>query len=359
MKTSHAVSLPDSQEISKIHTDVLTWYNYNQRALPWRAVDAERSNPYYVWLSEIMLQQTTVTAVIPYFIKFLEYWPTIFDLAKASEEEVADAWAGLGYYSRARNLHKCAQIVANEHSGQFPNGHKDLLALPGIGPYTAGAICSIAFNQPTVTVDGNIDRVFARYFNIETPFPHAKPQINELASTLMDTKLNLIPSFFVQALMDIGATICQPKKVQCNLCPLKDGCKSRMQGNQLDLPKKEKKARQSRVAVCYVVEKGGEVLLERRPDNVLFGRMLGLPTSSLYKSLKLKDVKGIKGYKKNLFVEHVFTHFSLKLYVVKIDYGSFMNLHQGDIIGDIIWSDCDRIEEMNFPSLFRKVLNCL
>ena len=356
MKTSHDITIPDSQEILKFHDDVLKWYEKEQRRLPWRAVNPDDANPYHVWLSEIMLQQTTVSAVIPYFLKFTDKWPTVHDLANAAEEDIMDAWAGLGYYSRARNLLKCAKQIVDEHGGALPSDDKELLKLAGIGPYTAGAISSIAYNKPVVTIDGNIDRVFARYHSIKTPFPDAKTDIKELANVYMASTYNKRPSEFVQALMDLGATICQPKKVQCSICPLQDSCKGRAIGNDvLNIPAKVKKQKPQREALCFVVSDKDQILIERRPSKGLLANMLGFPTTPLNSDQAYSGIDKIKKDEKVNFVEHVFTHFALKLYVVKLSWEYFNEVYDSDIMGRVEWVDKDKLDEVSFPTLFKKV----
>ena len=217
---------------------LLAWYDRHRRVLPWRARAGERSDPYRVWLSEIMLQQTTVKAVGPYFEKFVARWPTVDALGKASLDDVLRMWAGLGYYSRARNLHACAAAVMREHGGQFPDSEEGLRALPGVGPYTAAAIAAIAFDHPTMPVDGNIERVVSRLFAVEDELPKAKPRIQALAQTLLPADR---AGDAAQALMDLGATICTPKKPACVLCPFTEGCTARARGDQEIFPRKAPK----------------------------------------------------------------------------------------------------------------------
>src|SRR5271169_5096799 len=226
-------------------TLLLDWYDHHRRALPWRPPQGKRADPYAVWLSEIMLQQTGVKTVGPYFEKFLARWPDIAALGRASLDDVLRMWAGLGYYSRARNLHACAVKVAREHGGAFPDGEQGLRALPGIGPYTAAAISAIAFGRRTMPVDGNIERVVSRLFAIEAPLPQAKPLVRRFAETLLgdaiagDEKSRAGDS--AQALMDLGASICTPKKPACSLCPFNEGCAARQRGDQESFPRKAAK----------------------------------------------------------------------------------------------------------------------
>ena len=237
---------------------LLEWYDRHRRALPWRPLPGERADPYRVWLSEIMLQQTGVKTVGPYFEKFVARWPDVGALGRASLDEVLRMWAGLGYYSRARNLHACAVKVLGDHDGAFPESEEGLRELPGIGPYTAAAIAAIAFGRHRMPVDGNIERVVSRLFALEEPLPQAKPRIQELATTLLgpagvgDACSRAGDS--AQALMDLGSAICTPKKPACALCPLNDGCAARAHGDQETFPRKApKKAGALRRGAAFVV----------------------------------------------------------------------------------------------------------
>ena len=228
----------------RINADrLLAWYDANARDLPWRIPPqrsraGDRPDPYHIWLSEVMLQQTTVAAVIPYFDHFTQRWPTVADLAAAEDADVMGAWAGLGYYARARNLLKCARAVAAE-GGRFPGTEADLAQLPGIGPYTAAAVAAIAFGRRAVVVDGNVERVMARIHDVETPLPDAKSLLRELADAATpDTR----PGDYAQAVMDLGATVCTPRSPSCGICPWADGCAARKAGTAAALPRKRPKA---------------------------------------------------------------------------------------------------------------------
>lgn len=219
---------------------LLDWYDRHARVMPWRTSPADRKagvmpDPYRVWLSEVMLQQTTVAAVKDYFRRFTERWPTVVDLANAADADVMAEWAGLGYYARARNLLKCARAVVSDHGGTFPDTREGLLTLPGIGPYTAGAISSIAFNRSEVVVDGNVERVMSRLYNVHTPLPAAKPELTELARDLTPKDR---AGDYAQAVMDLGATICTPKSPACGICPWRNPCQARTEGTAAELPKK-------------------------------------------------------------------------------------------------------------------------
>ena len=257
---------------------LLKWYDRHRRAMPWRALPGETPDPYRVWLSEIMLQQTTVAAVIPYFDRFLSRFPTVADLAAADTGAVMEAWAGLGYYARARNLHACAKAVLA--AGGFPQTLDGLRALPGVGPYTAAAVASIAFGIPVVPVDGNVERVTARVFDIRTPLPAAKPAIAAAAARLgADPDAAARPSDFTQALFDLGATVCIPRAPLCALCPWMQPCRARAAGDPERVPVKAAKAvRPVRYgAHFWLQDAAGRVLLRRRPASGLLGGMLELP----------------------------------------------------------------------------------
>ena len=241
---------------------LLAWYDRHRRVLPWRPLPGERADPYRVWLSEIMLQQTGVKTVGPYFEKFVARWPDVAALGRASLDDVLRMWAGLGYYSRARNLHACAVAVLRDHGGVFPDTEEGLRALPGIGPYTAAAIAAIAFDRRTMPVDGNIERVVSRLFAVEEPLPQAKPLIQQLAATLLGPSR---AGDSAQALMDLGSSICTPKKPACALCPLNDDCAARARGDQETFPRKApKKTGALRRGAAFVVTRGDELLVRTR-----------------------------------------------------------------------------------------------
>ncbi|MFL4987837.1 MAG: A/G-specific adenine glycosylase, partial [Microvirga sp.] len=259
--------------------ELLAWYDRHRRDLPWRAKAGVPPDPYRVWLSEIMLQQTTVAAVKPFYERFLQRFPTVARLAEAPVEEVMQAWAGLGYYSRARNLHACAKAVAEGHGGRFPDTEAGLRRLPGIGAYTAAAIAAIAFDRPAAAVDGNVERVVSRLFLVETPLPKAKPAIRDLAEALVPAGR---PGDFAQALMDLGATICTPKRPACALCPWMRPCRARAEELQEAFPRKTPKAEGAvrRGAAFVALRADGAVLLRTRPPEGLLGGMAEPPTSA-------------------------------------------------------------------------------
>lgn len=298
---------------------LLTWYDRHRRDLPWRARPGEIVDPYRVWLSEIMLQQTTVTATIPYYETFLTRFPTVVALAAAPLDDVLAAWAGLGYYARARNLHACAKAVVA--LGGFPRDLDGLRALPGIGPYTAAAIGAIAFGLPTVPVDGNVERVVTRLFAIETPLPGAKPAIHAAAATLgSDPDAVARPSDFAQALFDLGATLCTPTNPACALCPWRDGCAGRRAGIAATLPRKApKKPRPLRHgAHFWLTDAAGHVLLRRRPPQGLLGGMTELPGTAWRDAAwdeadVLPHAPMAAAWRMLGEVRHGFTHFELRL----------------------------------------------
>ncbi|MCO5130784.1 MAG: A/G-specific adenine glycosylase [Xanthobacteraceae bacterium] len=300
---------------------LLAWYDRHRRRLPWRAAPGETADPYRVWLSEIMLQQTTVRAVGPYFEKFLARWPDVAAMARASLDDVLRMWAGLGYYSRARNLHACAVAVARDHGGAFPDTEAGLLTLPGVGPYTAAAIAAIAFGRRAMPVDGNIERVVSRLYAVEEALPQAKPRIRELAATLLGPAR---AGDSAQALMDLGATICTPRKPVCALCPLDEGCAARARGDQETFPRKTpKKIGALRRGAAFVVTRGDQLLVRTRPAKGLLGGMTEVPNSEWLASQEdaaaLAQAPAIKGvtrwHRKAGVVTHVFTHFPLELAV--------------------------------------------
>lgn len=299
---------------------LLAWYDVHRRVLPWRAPKGKRADPYRVWLSEIMLQQTTVAAVANYYREFLKRWPDVHALAKAPLDDVLTAWAGLGYYARARNLHAAAKVVSGEHNGAFPNTFEGLRALPGVGDYTAGAIAAIAFDLPHAAMDANAERVIARHAAIEEPLPKSKPAMRAALQALVPEKR---AGDFAQALMDLGSAICTPKKPACMHCPWFDGCKARKKGIQETLPVKGAKlARPLKRGVAFVVrDVDGLVLLQKRPEKGLLGGMMQPPLGpwtdafpSTEEAMKQAPFKA--NWKKRIgVVRHGFTHFELEIEV--------------------------------------------
>lgn len=360
---------------------LLAWYDRNRRRLPWRALPGETIDPYRIWLSEIMLQQTTVKAVGPYFEKFLARWPDVEAMGRASLDDILRMWAGLGYYSRARNLHACAVTVLHDHGGRFPDTEENLRALPGIGPYTAAAIAAIAFNRRTMPVDGNIERVVTRLFAVDEPLPKAKQRIQTLAATLLDESPagcdgnsragrdvktragrdgKSRAGDIAQALMDLGAAICTPKKPACVLCPLNDDCAARARGDQETFPRKTpKKAGELRRGAAFVVRCGNDVLVRTRPAKGLLGGMTEVPTSTWLAAQD--DVAALKQapclesaprwHRKAGTVTHVFTHFPLELAVYTATVTARIAMPDG-----MRWVPIARLNDEALPNLMRKVI---
>ncbi|MEM9968222.1 MAG: A/G-specific adenine glycosylase [Pseudomonadota bacterium] len=313
----------DLQNIDALPQALLAWYDIHARQMPWRVGPAERKSgvrpePYRVWLSEIMLQQTTVATVRSYFEKFTARWPTVTDLAAAKDADVMAAWAGLGYYARARNLLKCARVVVEEYQGAFPADHAALLKLPGIGPYTAAAISSIAFDLPFTVLDGNVERVMARLWDIHTPLPGAKTELMMRAEALTPQARS---GDYAQAVMDLGATICSPRTPACGICPWREPCIGRQQGTASGLPKKTpKQAKPVRHGIVYVARRtDGAWLLETRSDKGLLGGMLGWPGTE-WVNIDAGEPIGAPPIKAKWRllpgeIRHTFTHFHLILTV--------------------------------------------
>ena len=342
-------------DLSRLRAALLGWYDANARDLPWRVGPAEhargvRADPYRVWLSEVMLQQTTVPHATGYFLEFTRRWPTVLALAAAPEAEVMAAWAGLGYYARARNLIACARAVAQDHSGVFPDTEAGLLALPGVGAYTAAAVAAIAFDQPANVVDGNVERVAARLFALETPLPGAKPALKALASQLATAER---PGDWAQALMDLGATICRPRAPLCERCPVAFACAARAQGDPEAYPRKAAKAeRPRRHGVAFVLTCQGQVALQQRPPKGLLGGMLGLPTTDwrasppgLAEALAAAPIAA--DWRRLGPIEHVFTHFALTLEVWRAETAAPSP--------ELIWRPIDEAGQA-LPSVFLKAL---
>ena len=337
---------------------LLEWYDAHYRDLPWRVPPAHLTegiapDPYRVWLSEVMLQQTTVEAVKPYFASFVSRWPTVTDLAEADQDDIMKEWAGLGYYSRARNLVKCARAVANEHDGVFPSSENELLALPGIGPYTAAAISAIAFNKPAIVIDGNIERVTSRLYAIETPLPAAKAEIRHYLSLMLPLSR---PGDFAQAMMDLGASLCSPKRPKCMLCPVNEDCQALVSGDPEHFPvKAPRKPKPSRVGAAFVaVRADGAVLLRKRPESGLLGGMSEPPTTGWTARQDGDDsvdaAPFAAAWQAAGSVRHVFTHFELNLSVYRAD-------HVSHIAPDgWWWSPRQALMSEALPTVMKKAL---
>ena len=336
------------QTVARIRSALLDWYGQNARTLVWRTPPGSkaRPDPYRVWLSEVMLQQTTTPHATPYFQAFTTRWPTVNDLAAAPDSDVMAAWAGLGYYARARNLLACARAVARDHGGVFPGTEAELLKLPGVGAYTAAAVAAIAFGRPANVVDGNVERVMARLFAVETPLPAARPQLKAHAARfIIGNKPAAEHADWPQALMDLGATVCRPKSPLCDRCPVAFRCAALTTGDPDRYPLKVKKGeRPHRRGIAWVLRDGeGRVGLVRRPDKGLLGGMLGLPTSDWNALPDVTPPVSLDWHDAGT-VEHVFTHFSLTLAV---------HVAKGE--GDFLWTpEADAMASL--PTVFRKAL---
>ena len=341
------------------HADrLLAWYDRHRRTLPWRAAAGESTPPYRVWLSEIMLQQTTVATVGEYFRRFVERWPTVEALAAAPQDEVLSAWAGLGYYARARNLHACARTVAERHGGRFPEDEAGLRALPGIGPYTAAAIQAIAFDIPASAVDGNVERVIARLNALETPLPDVKPEIAARAAKLVPQSR---AGDYAQAMMDLGATVCVPRNPRCVICPLMAGCKARKQGIAEELPRRAPKAlKPTRRGLAFVLaRKDGAILLRKRPEKGLLGGMDEVP-SSAWREGRFVEATALgeapvpaRWQVMDGLVRHTFTHFHLELTVAR---ATATTARLGEQVAGAVWCPLDRLTERALPTVMRKVI---
>jgi len=337
---------------------LLAWYDRHRRALPWRVRKGEKPDPYLVWLSEIMLQQTTVKTVAPYFARFLARWPTVAELAAASLDDVLRAWAGLGYYARARNLHACAREIAARHGGEFPREIAALRTLPGIGDYTAAAVAAIAFDGAAVPVDGNVERVAARLFAVERELPAGKPEIKELAASLLPPRR---AGDFAQALMDLGATVCSPKRPACALCPWHQECAAHARGDQETFPRKapKREVRKRFGAAFVAVRADGHVLLRTRPERGLLGAMTEVPGSDwahdfdLAAALNSAPRLQAKAQWRQLsgIVRHVFTHFPLELVVFAAQVARNTSAPKG-----ARWVKLVDLPDEALPNVMRKVL---
>ena len=336
---------------------LLAWYDRHRRVMPWRPPPGRTADPYHVWLSEIMLQQTTVVTVGPYFLRFVERWPDIHALAEAGLDEVLHGWQGLGYYARARNLHRCAQAVSRDHDGVFPDTEAALLALPGIGPYTAAAIAAIAFNRPASVVDGNVERVMARLFAIQTPMPDAKPEMRAEAAGLAPTTSRGRPGDYAQGLMDLGAVICTPRNPRCGQCPIAECCSARVAGIAEELPRRAaKKAKPTRRGVAFwAVNPDGEVLIRRRIESGLLGGMMEIPSTGWREEgwtdeAALGSAPAAANWRPLIgIVRHTFTHFHLELSIQ-------VAIVEKEVVPDGTWCLPERLGEHALPTVMKKIV---
>lgn len=354
----HVNKSHDKSQVSEIAAALLAWYDAHHRELPWRISPRMRAggyqpDPYRVWLSEVMLQQTTVTAVKPYFMRFLKRWPSVSDLALADQDEVMKAWAGLGYYSRARNLKKCAETVLAIHGGRFPDTEDELRNLPGIGTYTAAAIAAIAFDKAAAVVDGNVERVMSRLFAIETPLPAAKSEIRARISAILPQQR---PGDFAQATMDLGATICSPKRPKCMFCPVTSHCEALRGDDPQHFPRKAAKKQKPlrRGAAFIAVRDDDAVLLRKRAQKGLLGGMAEPPTSSW--SARTDGATDIDAapfkaaWRPAGSIRHVFTHFELSMNVFRAD-GTAFAAPEG-----WWWSPPGELAKEALPSVMKKAI---
>ncbi len=345
---------------------LLAWYDQHRREMPWRSPAGQRPDPYHIWLSEIMLQQTTVATVKPYFEKFIKRWPSLEQFAASELDEVLQMWAGLGYYARARNLHKCAGRVMAELDGEFPQTQKQLLQLPGIGPYTAAAIMTIAFAARAVVVDGNVERVMARIFAVDEPLPRAKPLLKQHAESLTPDNR---PGDYAQAIMDLGATVCRPKKPLCSSCPWQSSCVAESRSVQEHYPRKIKKPpKPQRLGTAFWVQReDGKILLRKRDPNGLLGAMMEIPSSPwIDKTDKAFEENRPEAHapldtdwhRDNCsMVRHTFTHFHLEIEIWQA------RASLGAILADAAraeccsWVDINDLDNQALPTLMRKIVD--
>ena len=345
-------------DVNAMRARLLSWYDAQGRTLPWRIRPEDRArgisaDSYAVWLSEVMSQQTTIAHAAPYWQRFLQAFPSVTDLANADRDKVLTMWAGLGYYARARNLHKCAVMVRDEFSGVFPDNEADLLKLPGVGPYTAATIAAICYDEPTNIVDGNVERVISRIFRVQSLLPKSKPEIRACAGTLVKAGRC---GDYGQALMDLGSTVCTPKAPKCADCPWQDFCAARAFGDAVDYPKKApKKKLPIRYGAVFVLRCGDEILLERRADDGLLGGMMGFvgtawgdkPAAPLEAAPQHRNWEKLEGE-----VRHIFTHFDLRLTIYAAETA---DKNVGDKTA-LIWAPLADIENYALPTVFKKVL---
>ena len=344
--------------LAKMRKDLLSWYDLNGRTLPWRAAKGQKIQPYHVLLSEIMLQQTTVATVGPYFEKFVQRWPSLSDLACADLDEILHGWQGLGYYARARNLHLCAKMISEELGGKFPEKEDDLKKLPGIGIYTAAAISAIAFGNPANVVDGNVERVIARIHALKQPLKFIKSQIRDLSAKISPTSRKERPGDFAQAVMDLGATICTPRKPNCRICPWRCQCKAFQNDLQELIPaRQDKKSKPKRYGIVFWVKhRDAGILMKKRPNKGLLGGMVVVPSTEwVEKEWSTKDAQNTAPFKTNWkplpgVIKHTFTHFHLELSILAA------NVSRIGGTDDFIWVRPEKMHEIPLPTVMKKVV---
>ena len=337
---------------------MLDWYDRHRRVLPWRPPAGQTADAYHVWLSEIMLQQTTVATVGPYFHKFCNRWPTVNHLAAADLDEILHGWQGLGYYARARNMHRCAKIVSEDLNGYFPNNERELRNLPGIGAYTSAAISAIAFGKPANVVDSNVERVMARFYAIEEPLPSCKDSLRALSAKIAPRTVRGRPGDFAQAVMDLGATVCMSKSPKCGSCPWQRGCAAHKADIQKELPRRVVKAAKPvrRGVAFWVIRDDGSILLRRRPDKGLLGGMIEVPSTDWlereWTSANAKKTAPIKANWTLLpgIVRHTFTHFYLEISILAARVGDEENPKNA------IWVTPDRLDKHALPTVMKKIV---
>ncbi len=349
----------NSKNKERFANKVLEWYDRNRRVLPWRALPHEKSNPYHVWLSEIMLQQTGVGTVIPYFLDFTQKWPTIRELAAASEQDILTAWAGLGYYSRARNLHRCARVVVSDYNGVIPCSVDELIKLPGVGDYTANAIHAIAFDEPSNVVDGNVERVMARMTAYETPFPAGKKGIKATAKEFLPSSRH---ADYAQSLMDLGSMVCTPKNPKCDACPVQLLCMANQMEMAETYPKREpKKKIPNHTMTAFVLTRlsDGAVLMHYRDKNAMLGGMLEVPSTpwGVKQSCPVEQPfdyapdNALQWLRCDDTVRHVFSHFALSVTIYK---ASCDGINAGDAKHE--WIKPENFDRKPIPTLTKKIL---
>jgi len=340
---------------------LMGWYDWSARDLPWRMPPGVHPDPYKVWLSEIMLQQTTVKTVSPYYIAFVKQWPDVYALAGVDLDDVLRLWAGLGYYSRARNLHRCAREIVAQHNGRFPESEEALLKLPGIGAYTAAAIMAIAYGRPATVVDGNVERVVSRLFAVAEPLPGIRPALKKLAATLAPRER---PGDYAQAMMDLGATVCTPRSPACLLCPVTSLCAAREQGIAHMLPKREsaRDKPERRGAVFFALRSDGAVLLRKRPVKGLLGGMMEVPGSEWKEASEVPEDAlnavplSVRWKKLPNHVRHTFTHFHLELAVYFAMVQMKDELLPAALPEHCCWVPRRELDDEALPSVMRKVV---